>query len=270
MTNSYTSSSLIPTSTTQQMRDVGFALFGSSFTAQCHAFLQSRHSCRVKHLPAGSNFKNYMLTSQMCHFFQFLLSPLAPSLHHSHIKCLSQLHFRSGSLHKARRGRYLADHHSKGSSRKIQIMGHRGNEEKKNKAAITAQGMRIILQVSEEASWKWRLGTWQGRNLVQRKQCFINVKSPQWAKGSKLSSSQSASFFNGIYSVGLALGPELSLSYLLSLIVCKEQTVPSHSGAPQRSKSLERIHLRGCGFWKASVTHLLLWVLHESLLCQSR
>lgn len=84
---------------------------------------------------------------------QCFLSPLALSLHPSHAAWLSQLHFSSGSL-RARRGRYLSDHHSKGSRRKIQIMGHRGNAGKINKAAITAQGMKNILQGfgSEEAS----------------------------------------------------------------------------------------------------------------------
>lgn len=134
--------------------------------------------------------------------------------------------------------------------------------------------MRNIAQGSwsGDASWKWRQGMWQGiqRNLVQRRQAFINSK-PSWsAKRSKLPPVSSSADFNGLWKAGIAVGPELSLNYLLCQIVCKEQPVPSHSAAPQRSKSLERIHLQGCRFWKASLTHLPLWVLHESPLCQSR
>lgn len=75
----------------------------------------------------------------------------------------------------------------------------RWREGKRNKAAITAQCMRNIVQGSRSggAIWKLRLGAWQGlwRNFVQRRQPFINSKPPWPAKGSKLPFSQQPHWF---------------------------------------------------------------------------
>lgn len=129
----------------------------------------------------------------MCHFSSVLLVPFGPALHPSHVMWLSQLHYRCQKVHKARRSRYLSNHHSKGSSRKIQIMGHRGKEGKINKAVITAQDMK------EHTTRTWikrrqlemETRNMAGQTFIQEEATLLQFKEVKWlTKGSKLSSNQ--------------------------------------------------------------------------------